>query len=253
MSFILDALRKAEDRNRDNHEMSVPTGPQVLMDDTPEPPPNWRKVIVLGICGLALLGAGVFFGLPEKPVPVFNSDATSKALPPDATNNGPGVSTPGRTPGALSPEPVRAAGNITQSTTPAAREFPARPRDSGARALDREAARTRQQNTVQSQPGTATATPQPATDTAPLTARTRVRNETLPEYLAVVQSGQLALPQLHLDMHVYSATPEKRLVFINLNKLKTGDKLDAQTTIESIEPDGVVIDHKGFRFILRPD
>lgn len=251
MSFILDALRKAEDRNRNNHELSVPAGPQVLMDETPEPPPNWRKIIVLGICGLALLGAGVFLGLRDTPAPEFANSTPGKALTIDNATDQPGILMPGNAADAPSGDSFRAPQQATPSTTAAAPESAARPRDTGARALDREAARTRPQPSVQ--PGTATSTPQVTTDTTAFPARTRVRNETLPDYLTIVQSGQVALPQLHLDMHVYSAAPEKRLVFINLNKLKTGDKLDARTTIESIEPDGVIIDHKGFRFLLRPD
>jgi len=80
-----------------------------------------------------------------------------------------------------------------------------------------------------------------------------VDQEVLPEYRTAVAQGKVALPKISLDMHVYSNTPSKRFVFINLNKLGEGEQLDSNTSVESILPNGAVLNHQGYRFIIRPD
>ncbi len=56
MSFILDALRKAETRNRDRHNMTVPTGPRVLTEELPEAPVEPRSFIWVGVLGVVVAG-----------------------------------------------------------------------------------------------------------------------------------------------------------------------------------------------------
>ena len=90
-------------------------------------------------------------------------------------------------------------------------------------------------------------------ESQPTTTPGRVEMETLPEYRASLATGEVPIPQLHLDMHVYSAQPQKRFVFINLDKYVEGDSIDGDTLIESIEPEGAVINYKGYRFVLRPE
>jgi general secretion pathway protein B len=62
--------------------------------------------------------------------------------------------------------------------------------------------------------------------------------------------GSLQLPELHLDIHVYSEKPAERFVFINMGKYKEGDRLSEGPAVREIRPDGVVLDQGGTRFLM---
>lgn len=62
--------------------------------------------------------------------------------------------------------------------------------------------------------------------------------------------GSLQLPELHLDIHVYSEAPGQRFVFINMGRYKEGDRLAEGPAVREIRPDGVVLDQGGTRFLM---
>lgn len=72
----------------------------------------------------------------------------------------------------------------------------------------------------------------------------------LPRFNELRAEGVLQLPDLHLDIHVYSDVPKERFVFINMTKLREGDRLDEGPVVKSITPDGVVLDYQGTSFLL---
>ena len=72
----------------------------------------------------------------------------------------------------------------------------------------------------------------------------------LPRFNELRAEGVLQLPDLHLDIHVYSDVPKERFVFINMTKLRQGDRLDEGPVVKSITPDGVVLDYQGTSFLL---
>ena len=59
-----------------------------------------------------------------------------------------------------------------------------------------------------------------------------------------------ALPELHLDIHVHSANPAERFVFVNMRKYVEGQALKEGPTVERITADGVVLNQHGLRFLL---
>jgi general secretion pathway protein B len=59
-----------------------------------------------------------------------------------------------------------------------------------------------------------------------------------------------SLPDLHLDIHVYAAQPAERFVFLNNRKYREGGETPDGTRIERITRDGVVLNHRGVRFLL---
>jgi general secretion pathway protein B len=71
-----------------------------------------------------------------------------------------------------------------------------------------------------------------------------------PSLQEVRASGKIQLPDLHLDIHVYSAAPRDRFVFINMAKLREGSRLDEGPVVVEITPDGVVLEHQGQHFLL---
>jgi len=62
--------------------------------------------------------------------------------------------------------------------------------------------------------------------------------------------GQLALPDLHLDIHVYSGQPEDRFVFVNMSKYKEHATLSEGPVVTEITPEGVVLNYRGTTFLL---
>ena len=63
-------------------------------------------------------------------------------------------------------------------------------------------------------------------------------------------NGTVVLPDLHLDIHVYSEHPADRFVFVNMNKYREQAKLTEGPLVREITPEGVVLDHLGNAFLL---
>ena len=76
-----------------------------------------------------------------------------------------------------------------------------------------------------------------------------VGNENLPTFEDLVSSGT-NLPELHLDIHVNSAKPSERFVFVNMRKYLEGEVLKEGPTVERITSEGVILNQRGLRFLL---
>lgn len=75
----------------------------------------------------------------------------------------------------------------------------------------------------------------------------------LPTVHEVRANGTLTLPDLHVDIHVYSETATDRFVFINMAKYNEGSQLGEGPLVEEITPDGVVLSMNGTTFLLPRD
>ena len=75
------------------------------------------------------------------------------------------------------------------------------------------------------------------------------QDEVLPTAMDLAASGK-ALPELHLDIHVYSGKPAERFVFVNMRKYTEGQALKEGPTLERITSEGAVLNHQGLRFLL---
>ena len=63
-------------------------------------------------------------------------------------------------------------------------------------------------------------------------------------------NGTLVLPDLHLDIHVYSDEPAARFVFVNMNKYREQARLAEGPLVKEITPEGVILEHLGNGFLL---
>ena len=80
------------------------------------------------------------------------------------------------------------------------------------------------------------------------------RNRALiPNIHEVRANGIIMLPELRLDMHVYSVAPEDRFVFINMVKQREGTRLSEGPVVAEITPEGVVLNFQGTLFLLPHD
>ena len=76
------------------------------------------------------------------------------------------------------------------------------------------------------------------------------RAAVLPSLTELRANGTLQLPDLHVDLHVYSDVPRERFVFINMNKYQENERLDEGPVLNEITSDGVILVYRGTTFLL---
>ena len=90
-----------------------------------------------------------------------------------------------------------------------------------------------------------------ATESAPLQQPVAVTSKSpLPTIDQLRLEGSTDLPELRVDIHVYSENPAERFVFINMNKLREKSQLPEGPVIRTIRPDGVELEFRGRNFLL---
>jgi len=75
-------------------------------------------------------------------------------------------------------------------------------------------------------------------------------DEVLPTINEITLTGAQALPELHLDVHVFATRPAERFVYVNMRKSHEGATLQEGPVIERIRRDGVILNYQGLRFLL---
>ncbi len=76
------------------------------------------------------------------------------------------------------------------------------------------------------------------------------RAAVLPSLNELRADGTLQLPDLHIDLHVYSDERSERFVFINMNKYQENSRLDEGPVLNEITSDGVILVYRGTTFLL---
>lgn len=89
-----------------------------------------------------------------------------------------------------------------------------------------------------------------ASTTSVTTVQTGTVNTGLETFNDVRAKGILMLPDMHLDIHVYSGQPADRFVFVNMSKYKENSTLAEGPLVSEITPDGVVLNYQGTSFLL---
>lgn len=215
MSFILDALKKSENERQLNAPPEFATVPA-----DPDAPGAPRWLWVLG--GLLLINLFVVVALltRDAPVPV--------------------------TPAPADTAPVR----DTETAAPAVTTSPARGGDAFADRLE-EARRNRPERVAQ---GATVASAAPdRNEPAVRDASDAASRALLPSLDELRLSGDVDLPEMHLDIHVWSENASERFVFINMDKYRERDTMSAGPAVAEITPDGVVLEYRGRRFMLPRD
>jgi general secretion pathway protein B len=227
MSFILDALKKSEfERQRQSVPGLVDSGVA-----RPRPRlPAWA--IALGLL-LAVNLLVLLFVLMRSFLASPHAQAT--AVPPRSATAAVGVAAPAAGNGHFSPldAPVYAPEVPVASPPPAAAGVPGpefvKPANVGGpvaiKAHRRDPLLTDEDYKVND-------------------------DELLPTINEVTLTGAQALPELHLDVHVFATRPAERFVYVNMRKYHEGATLQEGPTIERIRRDGVILSYQGLRFLL---
>lgn len=253
MSFILDALKKSENERQRTIGPSLADAP--LRRQRSEQP--WWA---FAVAGLLVVNLGVLL------VVLTRNDDNAQAGPAATQLPAPIPAAAAQTTRAVA---TRAAQTVAPNTSPAVRSLAEEagaypepyPEDSGAafaapvnpdlaaaanvpagpsivRPIDAPAvAPLQSQPTFESRSASGNANNSPH------------NNEVLPTASALTATGA-SLPDLHLDIHVYSNNPAERFVFVNMRKYHEGQALSEGPTIERITPEGAVLNQQGLRYLL---
>ena len=278
MSFILDALKKAE------AERQRQTGP-TLLEVRVTPPrrriPLWTLVIgaLLGVNMLLLL----VFVLRRPAAPL--AAATSAPTATSATS-APAPGSPGQT--AATPAPSAAPIPQTNGSVPVPALQGVSPADPGAvtaaaagAAVPPPTARlptypsaVATAPTVSPGPGEMPAAPdvvsrggidggpggdnpadyEPAVSANGRAAAGSSRGADSGSHAEPPSLSEIGgdLPNLRLDLHVYSTRPADRYALINMHRVHEGDVLPEGPRVVAIQADGVELSYRGQAFMLHP-
>lgn len=214
MSFILDALRKSEiERQRQS-------GPNIA--EFPLAREDRRLPVALVVIGLLLavnIAVVVYFMLRDTRAPAAAAASAPAATAPPAAPTMPAAQSPPAAQVPLEAQPVPAEEDLEPPAVyydAPATEAPGAPDPT----LLPEAG-----------PGVAYGDAPPGDELASAAAAT-------------------GLPELSVDLHVFTTDPAKRAVFINGRRYTQGARIAEGPVVEEITPEGAVLSYRGRRFQL---
>ncbi|HEU0223917.1 MAG TPA: general secretion pathway protein GspB [Steroidobacteraceae bacterium] len=214
MSFILDALRKSELERQRQSGPSIAELP-VARDDRRLPVALVAIAVLLAV-NVAVL---MYFLLRDDAAPVAQPPAAAIAAAPAA------AAPAAERPAVLPPEESALAAEVA-ATGPAA--------EAGAFEAPEAPDPTLLPDAPYAPPGGGTVSYSPAPPSV----------DTLPP------QATAGLAELNVDLHIYAADPARRAVFVNGRRYTEGMALAEGPMVEEITRDGVVINHRGQRFLL---
>jgi general secretion pathway protein B len=243
MSYILDALRKAE---RERGIAQVPT--LMTVHDAQEGKPRRRSWVIAGVllvCAVAVVWlAASFLRKTGTPVPAPSRVDAGKALPSEpvpesASAEGKSIRIPGTT-----------AENEISRNAPAA-SVDSSDRPAGKPAEDGSRLTPPRENRLPPD----TPAPQPkmpvqpqAKSASPPAARPATADGSQPKETTLRE----AVARMKITILLYDESKSERMVFIDNRKYVEGDYVDGRYLVESITLDGVVLSFQGERETLRP-
>ena len=224
MSYILDALRKADAERERGSVPSIHAQPAFAGARPAGPAPSSRLWIVVAVIGVLLalvaaMAAYLLFG--RSPA----SEVAKPAAPPTST-----VAAAPAAPAASTPAPVAVAPALP-APPPPVRKARAAPAASAPPAAT---------------PTTAASAPA-STPRPPPTAKTEERIYTLDE---LPDDIRRQLPALSVGGSMYSPTPASRLVIINGQVLREGEHITPDLLVQQIRLKSAVMSFKGYRYTL---
>lgn len=253
MSFILDALKKSElERQRQTLPGLVEAGGTRAKGRLPV----WAVALGALLCVNLLVLAFLLTRHAVSREPAMGSDASRQASPAPVAAT-------------TTPDPSAAASPPESAAQPASLDRPRAPGPAAAFSPMDATADYAPEIPVTGSGTSAAAAPDAVTGSAESEpARTRhatrhqdpvltqqqdyrpVDEEVLPTINEVSLTGAQALPELHLDVHVFATRPSERFVYINMRKYHEGATLQEGPVIERIRRDGVVLRWQDLRFLL---
>jgi len=244
MSFILDALKKAE---AERQRQSGPTLLEVRVSSPRQRWPLWTLILgaLLAINMILLL----LFALHKPAAPLAGAPSAPPAPVASAAGPAPVASAtgPAGASGAAASAPTASA--TAAETGAAVGQGASAPLQSGAAlaAAASAAVAAGAENPADDQPavdarGGGSAGSSVAADSEPIN----------PVDLPSLAELGADIPDLRLDLHVYAERRADRYALINMHKVHEGDVLPEGPRVLQIFHDGVALSYRGKQFMLRP-
>jgi len=242
MSFILDALKKAE------AERQRQTGPTLLEVRVAQPRrrfPIWTLVIgaLLAINILLLIA----FEL-RRPAPGAEpaANVAPAALAPVTAAPTAAAAAPTAPMPAVAAAPAAAATIASPASPPPVMNAATAETAATARhSIPADAPDQSEDNPADFEP----AVPYTGPAGAPASAANSSTRRARPPSLSDVGGD---VPDLRLDLHVYAVRPADRYALINMHRVHEGDVLPEGARVVAIDPDGVELTYHGTDFMLHP-
>lgn len=236
MSFILDALKKSES---DRQQKATPDISDVPTAGGQSAAPRLLMAItgLLSILVVILLAVLLWPAADVSPPPAVQQAAPAEKAVPE-------VPAPTESPGETIPAP--STGQTPAATNVAVAEPPASPApaDDSADIMTADTDNGAETATIEASVAAAPATtPAPPPPTAEETESYLTFND-------LRATGKIALPDMHIDLHVYSDIPSERFVFINMNQYRENATLSEGPRLRQITSDGVLLEYVGTTFLL---
>lgn len=252
MSFILDALKKSEqerERQQPPAVMDIPYGRRSRT------PPMWLIIVI----GLLLLNCVLLLVMwlrnsSVQPVVVVAPTASvsaSSAANSAAINSAPSATTISNLPRPTEVRPLQDEATRDAETADETETTLANADIATGPPLVRPA--TGLEQAVAQQEASANNLKAQSLNNATFsgTGNTNASNtDNLPTLDSLGGSGSLNLPNLRLDIHVYSSVAAERFAFINSHKYTEGQNLSEGPHLDKITADGVVLSYRNQRFLL---
>jgi general secretion pathway protein B len=233
MSYILDALKKAEsERQLGSAPDLLAQQPAVLAPPPPKPSFQARPWIGTGLAGLTIMLIALAWFKPWQPAPTV----VASAAPPQQP-----ASPPAEAPSA----PASAAPPVAAQPSPVA-EPPPPTKQAAEKPVEKKAPPTKQRvekKLAQAAPAKPSPRkPAPAQDAAESSESRVVALHELPRAI------QNELPALAINGYIYSGNKADRTVLVNKKLLREGDQVAPDLTLERLTPTGMVLNYKGYRY-----
>ena len=239
MSYILDALRKADAQRQAGMASSLQSGWDTTTSTQPAAKNNRALAIALLTLAVLAAGAAVAWLLPHPPLPTQPAAAQAAAFH-DAMADVEAA--------AASPPPLQAVPEPSFAAEPpgaeaVAPELPPAPPVRTERSPEPPA----QQRPAKTPPPAAA--PANATATLPQPTAPEASNyHSLPTLRELPAALRQAIPPLTLGGYIYSSKQAERSILINNRLHQEGDELAPNLRLESMTPEELILNYQGKRF-----
>ena len=247
MSFILDALKKSENERQGQGSLGV-ADVAVARENPRAPGWIWWLIGLLGINLIVLMVVLLRPADPGEPpaveaAPASGETKSAVAASPDvpvtATSVRQAAESGSSVPDTVAPElaAVVDRARAERASDPAADAADAFTPPAGASTM--------------AGAGLSDDAPAPEPRSMPRNSAPQAAEPlALPTLDELRARGATSLPELHVDIHVYSERPAERFVYINTRKYREGNELSEGPRVQTIVEEGVVLQHLGTRFLL---
>ncbi len=231
MSFILDALKKLEQKKQNTAAPDIMTVHIPELKRTEKRPILLYLVLVSLILNIGILALWLYPTSLISPVPLNSAKENITTLKKQAPQSDNASEEPGKT--------------LSSNTTP---------KEQPPAVKLKETVKVRKKPDVRYEETSAEQKlqnkPLAPNEQLHVGAGTITENG-IPELNRLPAALQSEIPQIAIYGHIYSDSPATRLININGNILREGDTAAKNLKVEEITENGVVFNYQGTRFIIR--